>query len=399
MHIKASRYILSIFFWIFIFISFQTSSYAKIQDKTIINAVLSDNMADLQEILENGADPDARGDYGITALMVSINKYNDSAAEYLIKKGADVNASDIAGVTPLHLAARNGNMGMIKLLIENGADVKAKDKHGHNALYKAKLARKDNVVQYLSALLPKEDPKDEIKVVTKTYKEEKKSAIAPKPVFLKKAENYEKPKKNNISKLDIKSDTKDSVLKIETADLEWLKKSDNSSDSKIYKEQIDEIPYEQPKPISKEKLSAVNKPVYIAPKPKEIAANNAQATHVRKKKINVGMAKFNGPEQEEKMRIRYIDDFSNNYNTSAKNNWLIIFPNPKVKIDDAIFKAIYTIHNYRIKYVAVQNVRTGQKFIKAGPLVNKENAEVMCLRIAAKPDYFKGCNVHSINQR
>jgi ankyrin repeat protein len=148
--------------------SFQNISYAKIQDKTVINAILSDNMADLQEILENGADPDARGDYGITALMVSINKYNDAAAEYLIKKGADVNASDIAGVTPLHLASRNGNMAMIKLLIENGADIKAKDKHGYNALYKAKLAGKENAVQYLSDLTPQSDSKQAIKAVTKT---------------------------------------------------------------------------------------------------------------------------------------------------------------------------------------------------------------------------------------
>lgn len=408
-HMKISRCLSIIIFWIIFSLSLHNYSYARPQDKTVINAVLSDNMVSLQEIIEEGADPDARGEYGITALMLSINKYNDAASEYLIKKGADVNASDIAGVTPLHLASRNGNMHILKLLISNGADIKAKDKYGHNALYKAKLAGKDNIAQYLSSLLPQENPKDEIKVISKTYKEDKKPAIIPKPVFLKKKDDYN----NQLSKPETAKTLNEKhtnpIKQIETADLEWLKKPNKSYEpNKISKEPIEDLNSynENTQPVKKPsynnktnanlKQDSNIESSYNLPAEAELPKN---PNNKKNKKITVGIAKFNGPEQEEKMRIRYIDDFSNNYNKSTKNNWLIILPNPKVKIEDAIFKSIYTIHNYRIKYVAVQNIRTGQKFIKAGPLVNKENAEIMCARVVTKSDYFKACNVHSINQR
>jgi len=45
----------------------------------------------------------------------------------LLEKGADVNAKDEEGRTPLHWAAGNGYVEVARLLIEHGADVNAKE--------------------------------------------------------------------------------------------------------------------------------------------------------------------------------------------------------------------------------------------------------------------------------
>jgi len=67
-------------------------------------------------------------------ITVARDKTDASIARDLIEKGADVNARDENGATPLALAAKNGHNAILKVLIANGADLNAQDFGGHTPL-------------------------------------------------------------------------------------------------------------------------------------------------------------------------------------------------------------------------------------------------------------------------
>ena len=83
-------------------------------------------------LLSAGADVNARGNYGHTALMVAAD--HTEIAKLLISAGVNLNAGNNDGYTALMLAARNGHTESAKLLIVAGADVNANSKFGWTAL-------------------------------------------------------------------------------------------------------------------------------------------------------------------------------------------------------------------------------------------------------------------------
>ena len=90
----------------------------------LINAAKSNNITELENLLNNGVNVNEEWLAGSTALYEAV-RVNSSieTVRFLLDKGADVNKGMSNGWRPIHLAVDNSNARMVKLLLDNGADV------------------------------------------------------------------------------------------------------------------------------------------------------------------------------------------------------------------------------------------------------------------------------------
>ncbi len=104
-------------------------------NKKLFDAVSGNRISEIEQLLKQGADVNAKTENGWTPLYCASNWNRIDIAKLLIENGADVNAQNKNGWTPLHEASYWDYVGIAKLLIENGADVNAKNKNGETPLY------------------------------------------------------------------------------------------------------------------------------------------------------------------------------------------------------------------------------------------------------------------------
>ena len=83
-------------------------------------AALQNNTESLKNLIEKGADVNAKNKYEQTTLHYAAREGHTEIVEFLIEKGADVNAKDKYGWTPLRLAAENDHTEIVKSLLANG---------------------------------------------------------------------------------------------------------------------------------------------------------------------------------------------------------------------------------------------------------------------------------------
>jgi ankyrin repeat protein len=84
-------------------------------------AALYGSASDLTTLLEQGADPNARSDAGLTALILAAT--DPAKTQLLLAKGANVNVRSEDGRTALHVAAMSGETAIVKRLLDAGASV------------------------------------------------------------------------------------------------------------------------------------------------------------------------------------------------------------------------------------------------------------------------------------
>jgi hypothetical protein len=105
-------------------------------------------------LLKKGADPNERSEDGSTALLKAVMAGDVETVKALAAGGADVNATVekglMNGMTPLMMAALE-HAEIVQVLLAKGADVNAKTKTGLTALSLARQSKRPDIVRLLKA--------------------------------------------------------------------------------------------------------------------------------------------------------------------------------------------------------------------------------------------------------
>ena len=110
----------------------------------------TDNLESTRMLVEAGAEVNARTEAGDTALIVAARRAGAArVVGYLLDKGANIKASTKDGATALHRAAECGDVDVLKLLVDRGADVNAERKGGRAPLASAVVFGHGAAVRYL----------------------------------------------------------------------------------------------------------------------------------------------------------------------------------------------------------------------------------------------------------
>ncbi|MFD0829788.1 ankyrin repeat domain-containing protein [Neobacillus sp. M.A.Huq-85] len=100
-------------------------------------AVEKGNIAEINNLLNQGVNINSQDRVGRTALMIATYANDIETVKALIEKGADVNIQDHLKNNPFLYAGAEGYIGILKLTIEVGANPKLLNRYGGTALIPA----------------------------------------------------------------------------------------------------------------------------------------------------------------------------------------------------------------------------------------------------------------------
>ena len=103
----------------------------------------------VRQLLDEGADPNARDPNGWPALSRAIERRQPEIALLLIERGADCRATDKRRRTPLHWAAQYGTDAVAECLLEQGAETSAWDSASNTPLSQASRHGRTTIVRML----------------------------------------------------------------------------------------------------------------------------------------------------------------------------------------------------------------------------------------------------------
>jgi len=118
--------------------SIDLTSAAGASAPPIVKAAQSGSRFDIETLIENGHDIEARHAYSRqNALAVAAHCGKEDIVDLLIQSNARLNVQDASGSTPLHLAASRGHCAVLRRLLPEQVDIEAKDSNGRTALWVA----------------------------------------------------------------------------------------------------------------------------------------------------------------------------------------------------------------------------------------------------------------------
>lgn len=119
-------------------------------DDELFRAVRNGARHRAKEMLDAGADINARDSLGRNLLHAAVDHSAGSCIELLLIRGV---ATDVLapenGMAPLHKAAWEGRKGIVHALLRHGADVNLQSRDGSTAMHYATSAAHDEVVMLL----------------------------------------------------------------------------------------------------------------------------------------------------------------------------------------------------------------------------------------------------------
>ncbi len=89
----------------------------------LLEAAADGSLEGVEEALRQGADVNARAQFGDAALNLAAEHGHKHVVQYLLEKGADIHNLGGADKTPIMNAAFAGNIGIVRLLLQKGARV------------------------------------------------------------------------------------------------------------------------------------------------------------------------------------------------------------------------------------------------------------------------------------
>jgi ankyrin repeat protein len=122
-------------------------------DAQLLEAARIGDTAAVQQLLQKGANIEAKDKYGRTPLMVADIYDNTNVMKLLLDKGANIEAKDKYDKTPLIAAATYGKVEVVKLLLDKGANIAA-EHDGETSLI---LAANEGKVEVVKLLLDRGD--------------------------------------------------------------------------------------------------------------------------------------------------------------------------------------------------------------------------------------------------
>lgn len=91
----------------------------------IHDAAEAGDAAQVEVLIDGGADVEARDNLGRTVLLIGVEQGDVVLVELALAKGADVNATRKNGTTALHLAAEHNRLEIAKILVAAGGNPNA----------------------------------------------------------------------------------------------------------------------------------------------------------------------------------------------------------------------------------------------------------------------------------
>ncbi|MBO9625073.1 MAG: ankyrin repeat domain-containing protein [Microbacterium sp.] len=105
--------------------------------RDLLTAAATGDTAAARAAIDAGADIEARGTGGMTALVAATKQNDVDTARLLIEAGADVNAKDDIQDSAYLYAGARGHDEILRLTLDNGADLKSTNRFGGTALIPA----------------------------------------------------------------------------------------------------------------------------------------------------------------------------------------------------------------------------------------------------------------------